>query len=794
VKINQPVTNNERYMKPGSILVSKTDLKGTITYCNKDFVEISGFSRRELYGKNHNIVRHPDMPPQAFEDLWETSKAGKPWTGIVKNRCKNGDYYWVKANVTPLRSNGRVTEYMSVRTPPTREEIAAVEPLYRGLLADSNATLAPKGLARLAAGFKRLQLKTILNTILFLMVVMFVGLAAMVHFQVAETTFLALLAGLSLITLVSGAFLNRHITRPMKYIQEKLDQIAEGNYFDWVENDRDDEIGQMLQSLKSTQIKLGFDVMDAREQANEAGRLKEALDNSSTSVTVSDKDNILIFMNKAARAQFEVLGENVRSQGKPFDVDGLLGSSLADFFPDEKLAEMYRTQLSETRTSQFDAWSRSFKLITSPVLDSDGDYQGRVTQWIDITEELKVEREIDAIVGAAKGGDLSQRIELEGKTGFFVQLAGGINELINTVDQVFSDIGQAMQRLSKGDLTKPISADYAGTFGEVRDNVNSTITNLEKVVVQLNESADVIRTGAGEISAGNNNLSSRTEQQAASLEETASSMEELTSTVRNNADNAQQANQLAASARSTAEHGGEVVSSAVQAMNAINTASSKIAEIIGVIDEIAFQTNLLALNASVEAARAGEQGRGFAVVATEVRNLAGRSATAAKEIKELIQDSVHKVKSGAELVNESGETLEQIVTSVKKVGDIISEIAAASQEQSSGIDQVNLAVTSMDEVTQQNAALAEQTSAAAASMNEKAQQLDSLVRFFKTDATSRHSAAPLPTARAKRIQPVREMKQSPVAKEAVAASQSTQSSVRKITPVPESDSDEWEEF
>ncbi len=239
------------------------------------------------------------------------------------------------------------------------------------------------------------------------------------------------------------------------------------------------------------------------------------------------------------------------------------------------------------------------------------------------------------------------------------------------------------------------------------------------------------------------------EQQASSLQETASSMEELTSTVRDNADNAQQANQVAASARQLAERGGEVVHNAIDAMGQINTASSKIAEIIGVIDAIAFQTNLLALNASVEAARAGEQGRGFAVVATEVRNLAGRSATAAKEIKELIQDSAGKVQAGSELVNQSGETLGEIVTGVKKVGDIIAEIAAASAEQAAGIDQVNQAITSMDEVTQQNAALAEQTSAASSSLYDKAQEMERMMAFFETphnpdallDQIEQHDAA-----------------------------------------------------
>ena len=225
-------------------------------------------------------------------------------------------------------------------------------------------------------------------------------------------------------------------------------------------------------------------------------------------------------------------------------------------------------------------------------------------------------------------------------------------------------------------------------------NVNSTLDNLRGILSQLRDAMGEMRTAANEISAGNTNLSARTEQQASSLEETASSMEELTSTVRNNADHAQQANQLAGNARSKAEQGGELVSRAVQSMDAINSASGRITEIIGVIDEIAFQTNLLALNASVEAARAGEQGRGFAVVATEVRNLAGCSASAAKEIKELIKDSEERVQLGAELVNESGVTLKEIVNAVKQVGDIIAEITAASAEQTAGIDQINQAVTS----------------------------------------------------------------------------------------------------
>ena len=283
----------------------------------------------------------------------------------------------------------------------------------------------------------------------------------------------------------------------------------------------------------------------------------------------------------------------------------------------------------------------------------------------------------------------------------------GINALLDDLSSVFSRLSDSLSAMAEGDLTKPVLGDHKGEFGRIKDDLNNTLVRVSKTVADLREATDLINVASNEIFAGNSNLSSRTEQQASSLEQTAASMEELTSTVRNNADNAQEANRVAANARQLAEKGGDVVSRAVTAMEQINTSSNKIAEIIGVIDEIAFQTNLLALNASVEAARAGEQGRGFAVVATEVRNLASRSAGAAKEIKDLINDSVNKVQAGAELVNESGETLEEIVSGVKKVGDIVAEIAAASAEQASGIDQVNQAITSMDEMTQQNAALAE---------------------------------------------------------------------------------------
>jgi methyl-accepting chemotaxis protein-1 (serine sensor receptor) len=306
--------------------------------------------------------------------------------------------------------------------------------------------------------------------------------------------------------------------------------------------------------------------------------------------------------------------------------------------------------------------------------------------------------------------------------------------LVRAIVRPLNEAVRAANDIANGDLTKQIQVHAQDETGKLLAAMRQMSANLAGMVGKVSEASVSVATGAREIAAGNINLSQRTEEQASSLEETASSMEELTSTVKQNADSARQANQLANAAREAAEKGSDVVSRAMGAMGEINTSSRKVADIIGVIDEIAFQTNLLALNAAVEAARAGEQGRGFAVVAAEVRNLAQRSATSAKEIKDLIGDSVQKVNDGAQLVDQSGKTLEEIVASVKKVTDIVAEIAAASQEQSAGIEQVSKAVMQMDEMTQQNAALVEQASAASRSMEEQANVMSDLMSRFKTNS------------------------------------------------------------
>jgi aerotaxis receptor len=523
MRINMPVTGSEKILQDGDVIVSKTDTKGLITYINKTFMDISGFVEEELLGAPQNIVRHPDMPPVAFKDLWDTLQAGKAWKGLVKNRCKNGDHYWVEANANPIWENGQVVGYMSLRTKPSREQVEFAESLYRKIR---------EGRAR--------------------------------GWTVKE--------GRALRTGLAGWW-NRMVNPTVK-----------------------------------TRV--------------------------------------------IALTGFQIL--------------------LASIFA--------VANVSVTGFASISAW-----LIGSVALLLVGGAMSIYMTMALLRAVLRPLREVEDIAMAVSSGDLTRRI------------------VVKTDDEI----------------------------GRVLQGVKSINGNLRGIVTDVRGGVGNIATSAQEVAAGSNDLAQRTQESASALEETASSMEEMTSTVKQNADNSRQANQLATGARDQAEKGGDVVTKAVAAMNEINTSSKKIADIIGVIDEIAFQTNLLALNAAVEAARAGEQGRGFAVVASEVRNLAQRSAGAAKEIKGLISDSVEKVKTGSQYVDESGKTLGEIVGSVKKVTDIVAEIAAASQEQSSGIDQVNKAIMQMDEMTQQNAALVEESSAASRAMEEQAKGLDTMMMFFR---------------------------------------------------------------
>ena len=511
---NQPVTQREYEFPDNATLMSTTDTQSHVTYANAAFMEASGFSREEVMGQPHNIVRHPDMPAEAFADMWATLKGGEPWTALVKNRRKNGDHYWVRANATPVIRNGQHQGYMSVRTKATKEEIAGAERLYADMregrashLKLHKGLLLRTGLMGFTSMFKTMRVRTRIRLPLIgLLGAMLGGSWALGLSGVQWAEF----AGLSTVAVGLAAwFLESQIAGPLEALRTQALRVASGESQKAAHMDRVDEIGMTLRSIS-------------------------------------------------------------------------------------QLGLMFR--------------------------------------WL--------------------------------------------------IDDVSAQV-----------LT--------------------------------------VQTAVSEIAQGNNDLSQRTEQAASSLQETAASMEQMTATVRQNADTSRQANQLSGTASEAASRGGHAVAQVVTTMTDITESSRKIADIIGVIDGIAFQTNILALNAAVEAARAGEQGRGFAVVASEVRHLAQRSAEAAKEIKQLIGTSVQKVEAGSRLVADAGTTMGDIVRSVQRVSDLISEISAATIEQSGGIQQVSQAVGHLDQVTQQNSALVEQGAAASASLQQQTRRLVEAVSVFR---------------------------------------------------------------
>ena len=525
--------------------------------------------------------------------------------------------------------------------------------------------------------------------------------------QAHDRSVAAILIGLALALLLAGALglaIIRAITVPLADAVRVADDVAAGKLDRRIDTSRRDEVGMLLQSMQRMQAQLQSVIGAQREMAkqHDAGtisyRMDEAAFPGDYGVMVKESNTLVNSHIQMLLSALEVI-KRYANGDLSVDIERL---------PGEKAV------ITET----VDAVKASLSAINN---------------------------EIKRLAGAAAQGDFSVRGDASAYQHDFRDMVSSLNQLMETTDGNLSELSKLLQAIARGDLTTQMQGDFHGVFADMRDDANATVGQLTSIIGRIQHAASSINLAASEIATGNSDLSRRTEQQAANLEETAASMEELTSTVRQNAEHARQANQLAIGAHGVASQGGNVVGQVVTTMSAIEASSKKIADIISVIDGIAFQTNILALNAAVEAARAGEQGRGFAVVASEVRTLAQRSAAAAKEIKGLIDDSVGKVGEGSALVRQAGTTMDEIVTSVQRVTDIMAEISAASQEQSAGIDQVNQTVMQMDETTQQNAALVEEATAAARSMEDQATQLAEAVAVFRTAAVQAVTAQPAQT-------------------------------------------------
>nr|WP_305040892.1 methyl-accepting chemotaxis protein [Glaciecola sp. MH2013] len=559
-----------------------------------------------------------------------------------------------------------------------------------------------------------------------------------------------------------------------------------------IKDEKGNDLGNSVEWLDMTEI---------YEEERRVARILEALDSSSTNIMIADANRDIIYMNRSQVVMMKEAESDLRKVLPHFDASDIIGNSMDRFHKDPSHQRGLLDRLTEAHTSEITVGARHFRLTANPIMSKDNERIGTVVEWLDRTKEIRAEQEIAQMVSASLAGDFTRRIEESDKEGFLLTMSQGLNELVKTTEAGLNEVSNVLLAISEGDLTKRITSDYQGTFNDLKNYSNTTSSNLADVISKIREASETINNASSEIAQGNSDLSTRTEQQASSLEETASSMEEITSTVRLNAENANQANGLASQAAQVAGSGGDLIQEVVMTMASINESSQKISDIIGVIDGIAFQTNILALNAAVEAARAGEQGRGFAVVASEVRTLAQRSANAAKDIKDLISDSVAKVENGNQLVNQSGDTMKEIVVSIQRVNDIMSEIAAASAEQASGIDEVSKAVTQMDEMTQQNAALVEEAAAAAESMRTQAGDLTDRVGTFKLNeedvSSNRAIGHQSGSAKASTAAPSRSTAD-PLSRQfeelpSVMSTAESREASRKVIPT-KSEDDEWESF
>uniref|UniRef100_UPI0035AFA95C PAS domain S-box protein n=1 Tax=Zoogloea sp. TaxID=49181 RepID=UPI0035AFA95C len=662
MKINMPVTQHEVELAENCLIVSKTDLKGQITYINRDFMEVSGFSEDELIGRSHNIVRHPDMPVEAFEDFWGALKENRPWVGLVKNRCKNGDFYWVEAHAAPIVQDGKTVGYMSVRRKAQRDRIQAAEAAYAlfregkagglrirdgrvvqsglfgplrnvvaGLkvrsalvlsmavltvivvaqgvigvtkLADANqdgemlverrlkpsldvmkieAALAEaraqtllgllhapdaavskmhehplsihldamdkaqaeaermrQGYAEYAkaapedqqARFKKLSdaqeafiaqglkparealaagryedaSRIVLNevqprykTTMENGAAVLEDLAARVDEQrkhqastMSETITLTVIGVVIAILFAAGLawWLVRRVVGPLRSALDVFQQIAQGNFHSAIETGRRDELGQVLDGLESMQVRLGYDVAEAKIVSDGMAQIKVGLDTVETNVRIADNQGRVIYANPALLKTIRGIEDRIREHSPTFSADTFVGSSIGLLYPDSEAALMRLAALTQTTRTQMVIGGRTFDVTTSPIFSASGERLGSVGEWRDRTEELAAEREVQAIVSAAADGDFSARLESTGKTGFFLDLSNGMNRLMEGVAASLGDLGRVMNAIARGDLTEKITAEYGGTFGQLKDDTNTTVERLREVVSQIKEASE----------------------------------------------------------------------------------------------------------------------------------------------------------------------------------------------------------------------------------------------------------------------------------------------------------------
>jgi methyl-accepting chemotaxis protein len=718
----------QEYVIPtDDVILSTTDLHGNIIDYNSAFRRASGYTDQELMGKPHNLLRHPDMPKQAFQDMWQTIQAGRPWFGIVKNRRKNGDYYWVAANASPIIEQGHIKGYLSVRYPATREQVNSAEALYAAIRNGSVAMPWTKAAPRLP-----FRLALVAAFLPFVALIGYNWLPSLVVMLIGTTGFLATAY------LAKSAWSS---IQPSKAQQRSIEALANGRFQDKIPGN-----DAWTDALNMVRTRVGERAAKRNDALRESTVTTTAMNSSSTNLMIADNDFNIISINATLASMFKAREAELKQVFPRFDADKVIGSNMDIFHANPAHQRAMVERLTTVWSGEINVASLTFRLTITPILQR-SQKLGYVVEWLDRTQEARLEKQLIVLTDSAAKGQMLRRMDLTNVKGVHKHLGEGINSLLDILADFTKVISHSVGELAFSRLNKDMQGDYKGSFKKVQNAINISLRNLNELLGQVQFTSGEVTLAMTQLSDGVNSFSDQTQQQAAAIEQTAAAMAQMLASVRSNAQNVQSANKLAIGVHHRVEHGTQVMQQAIEAMNLIHQSGAQIGSIVSLIDSIAFQTNLLALNAAVEAARAGEHGRGFAVVAAEVRSLAQKSAEAAKDIKGLIDQSVQQIEQGSQLVKNTSVALVEVGTAVDDMSGLVAQIAMASKEQEKGIDEVSRAITVMDGVAQQSAALVEQTAASATHVAEQMHHLDSVVRNFTLSEegkrVARHARSPL---------------------------------------------------